>query len=491
MMAAGLFDTSLRLWAYVVAVLTVLLALVASLHAILYKRDPRSAALWVGLVWLIPLGGPVLYFVLGINRIRRRALLLRGSPGRPVPPETGPTSSTGSAEVLAGSLPAATQHLTLLATLLDKVVSRPLVPGNRVEPLVNGDAAFPAMLEAIAGAQRSVALSTYIFDRDEVGLAFARTLGAAARRGVEVRVLIDATGTRYSWPTILGALRREGVRHARFLPVFPFGRLVAINLRIHRKILVVDGRIGFTGGLNLRVGHWLSRQPRYPVQDLQFRVEGPVVAHLRDTFSEDWQFTTGEVLTGPDWFPALKPAGPVFARGIADGPDEDFEVLRWALLGALAAAQRSVRVMTPYFLPDAALISALNVAALRGVAVDILLPAKSNLPSVQWASQAHWWQVLERGCRLWLTPPPFDHSKLCIVDDCWVLVGSTNWDPRSLRLNFEFNVECYDPALARRLAGWFEQRRSAARAVTLDEVDARPVPIRLRDGLARLLTPFL
>lgn len=457
-------------------------------HAVIYKRDPRSAALWVGLIWMLPFLGALLYFALGVNRIRRRAVLLRG--GRELfagPPAT----ARFEPEHLAELLPAEARHVESLARAGDRVLSRPLLAGNRIMPLINGDETYPRMLAAIRGAERSVTLATYIFDRDEVGRSFAAALGEAVRRGVAVRILIDATGTRYSWPSILGVLRREGVPHARFLRAFPVSRLLTMNLRNHRKLLVVDGKVGFTGGLNIRVGHWLSRQPAHPVQDLHFQVEGPVVAQLQEVFADDWQFTTGEVLRGADWFPPLSAVGPVLARGIADGPDEDFEKLRWLLLSALAVARRSVRVATPYFLPEPALISALNVAALRGVAVDILLPEKNNLPAVQWASRAHWWQVLERGCRLWLTPPPFDHSKLMVVDEAWLLVGSANWDPRSLRLNFEFNIECYDPALARQLIEIFEAKRARARQVTLEEVDARSLPARLRDGVARLFTPYL
>lgn len=477
-----------RAWQYLVAGLSVLLSVVASVHAVLYKRDPRSAVLWAALAWMVPLGGAVLYFVLGINRIRRRAAVLRGDLERyRATPHVAPCAP----EALEALLPPPLGHLSGLAGAVGNVVARPLVPGNRLEPLVNGDRAYPAMLEAIAAARRSISLSTYIFDRDEAGLAFAEALGAAVRRGVEVRVLIDATGTRYSWPPILGRLRREGVRYARFLPTFPLWRLVSMNLRNHRKLLVVDGRTGFTGGMNIRVGHWLERNPRHPVQDLQCRVTGPVVAQLQEVFADDWRFTTGERLRGESWFPPLEPAGPVMARGISDGPDEDLDMLRWALLAALSAARRSIRIATPYFLPEPSVISALNVAALRGVQVDILLPAKNNLPLVHWASQAHWWQVLERGCRLWLSPPPFDHTKLCLVDDGWSLIGSANWDPRSLRLNFEFNLECYDPAFALELGAVFQRKLSQARPVSLDQVDGRGLAVRLRDGVARLLTPYL
>ena len=219
----------------------------------------------------------------------------------------------------------------------------------------------------------------------------------------------------------------------------------------------------------------------------------------------------------PRWFTALRPPrfayvgsldGRVDVDRIAEvaaafpdgtvavvGPmldDEHFERLRITLLAAIASARLSVMVVTPYFLPDAAIVTALNVAALRGVEVDILLPAKSNLPIVQWASTAQLWQVLERGCRVWLTPPPFDHTKLTVVDRAWVLFGSSNWDPRSLRLNFEFDVECYDCELAEKLQQWLRaERLREARPVKLADVDGRRLPMRLRDGLARLLSPYL
>jgi cardiolipin synthase len=485
---ASLWSLEVGPWHLVFAGVALLLCIAASGNAVLYKRDSRSAIGWVGFIWLVPLVGAALYFIFGVNRIRRQAVVLRRRLERYRAHEKQPECSP---EELHRHLPGHTGHLNMLARVVGGVVKRPLLPGNRIDPLVGGDEAFPAMLEAIQQARQTVSFCTYIFDRDEVGLAFARALGDATRRGVEVRVLIDATGTRYSWPTILHTLRREGIRHARFLPSFALWHLMAMNLRTHRKILVADGRIGFTGGMNIRVGHCLQRHPKSPVQDIHFRVRGPVVTQLQEVFADDWLFTTGESLRGDAWFPKPEAAGQVLARGVPDGPDEDFEKLRWTLLGALAIARHSVRIVTPYFLPDQAVVSALNLAAMRGVQVDIILPARSNLPFVDWASRAMWWQVLKHGCRIWLTPPPFDHSKLMVLDDCWVLLGSANWDARSLRLNFEFNLECYDLELAQRSHDLIEARRNSAHLVTLQEMDARPLPIRLRDGIARLLTPYL
>jgi cardiolipin synthase len=383
------------------------------------------------------------------------------------------------------------EHLRMLARVVDCVATRPLAGGNRIQALLNGDEAFPAMLAAIESATTSISLATYIFDRDRSGKQFAAALGRAVQRGVQVRVLIDDAGARYSWPPILRALKRARVPVARFLPTFPIWHFMTMNLRNHRKSLIVDGRTAFTGGINIRQGNVLKENPRRPVQDLHFQIEGPVVTQLQEAFVNDWAFATNEALEGLAWFPELENSGNVIARAITDGPDEDFEKLRWTLLAALAEAQSSVQIVTPYFLPDPALTTALNLVAMRGVRVDIILPANSNLPFVDWASRAMWWQVLERGCRLWLTPAPFDHSKLMIVDGHWVLFGSANWDTRSLRLNFELNVECYGRDFAREMEAVVQQKLRGAHEVTLAEADGRPVLVKLRDAAARLFSPYL
>jgi len=476
-------DQLSRFWPHLAAGFDFLAALLASIHALLHKRDSRAATLWIGVIWLLPLFGPILYLALGVNRIRRRAVSLgvHNTFTRPIPTNLGEPQNEGA------------EHLKMLARAVSRVVKRPLTAGNKIQPLVNGDQAFPAMLAAIESAKKSVSLSSYIFDNDASGKQFVAALARAVQRGVSVRVLIDAAGTRYSWPPVTWKLRLAGIPFAKFLPasVFTPWRVATLNLRNHRKSLVVDGQVAFTGGMNIRHGNVLADQPKSPVQDLHFRVGGPVVAQLQEAFANDWAFTTKETLDGEIWFPEAKESGDVIARVITDGPDADYDKLRWTLLAALAEAQTAVKILTPYFLPDNALVTALNLAALRGVRVDIILPARNNLPYVHWASRALWWQVLERGCHIWLTPPPFDHSKLMIVDGHWVLLGSANWDARSLRLNFELNVECYGPGFAQEMEKVIGKKTCAAREVTLAEADGRSLPAKLRDAIARLFSPYL
>jgi cardiolipin synthase len=463
----------------VLSALAIAAALAASGHAIIYKREARSAALWLAVIWLAPAAGAILYALLGVNRVRRRAAALRGDMVR--------VRATSS----GGAVPDAASPLSQLASLVGKVSGRPLLEGNSLEMLAGGAQAYPAMLEAIGSARGSIMLASYIFHGDGIGARFVEALAAALARGVEVRVLIDDVNARFSPRNAVKPLRRAGVPVGVFNPTVIPARLHAANLRNHRKILVVDGRVAFTGGLNIDRRYWNPEAPERAFRDTHFRLGGPAVAHLAEVFADDWQFSTGEALRGGPWFPELSAAGNGLARGVEAGPDESLDRLRWTLIGALNAAQSSARICTPYFIPDSALISALNAAALRGVEVDILLPGKSDLPHMQWAAWAQLWQVLERGCRVWSSTGPFDHSKLMVVDGAWSLVGSANWDTRSLRLNFELDLECYGGGLAPALESLLLEKRANSREVTLAEVDARPLPIKLRDGAARLFAPYL
>jgi cardiolipin synthase len=481
--------------------LAIFAALVASGHAIIYKREARSAMLWVLVVWLLPILGPVLYLLLGVNRLRTEAVALRrGMIRHRTTADAIPCDSEGA------FLPRESIHLHPLAQLGCRVTDRQLLPGNTIHPLIDGSKAYPAMLAAIDNANESIALSTYIFDAAGIGEKFIDALDRAQQRGVQVRVLIDAMGAKYCRPSIVKTLRARNIPTALFNQPWRAPWLSTFNLRNHRKILVTDGKLGFIGGFNIKREYWTdptmgppgsslassSDAPPNLYRDLHFRLEGPVVAHLSEVFVDDWQFTTREDLPGPKWFPSLTPIpNGAPARGIEAGPDESYDRLRWVIIGAINAARKNIRIATPYYLPDSAIISALNAAALRGVQVDILLPEKSNLFYINWATFGQLWQTLERGCRVFVNPGPFDHSKLFIIDNTWSLIGSANWDARSLRLNFEFCVEAYDPGLAFQLDQIFDTRLTNARQLTLEQIDARPLPIKLRDAFFRLFTPYL
>ncbi len=475
-------------WPWIIAAIHLGLMLGASAHVVLTKRDPRAAIGWIGIVWLAPIVGTLIYLVFGINRIRRKARALRKGVGQR---DSSPGNRSVPDDVIHRILGEESQQLAPLAGFVNRLTQERLVDGNHITPLCGGQATYAAMLAAIDSAQRSVALLTYIFDNDSVGQTFVEALARAKERGCEVRVLIDSVGTRYTWPTIMHALRSRDIRAAAFNPTLIPGKLHYTNLRNHRKITVIDGQIGFTGGMNLRAGHLCEPGTKHPVEDMHFQIEGPVVAHLRDTFAEDWEYSTGEALDGPLWNPPLRPSGQSVCRGIADGPDIEHDKIRLTIMGAIGCARQSVEIVTPYFLPEQPMINALNVAAMRGVAVHIILPEQGNLALVQWACMAQLWQILQRGCRVWLSPQPFDHTKLMVVDGAWSLIGSANWDPRSLRLNFEFNVECYDRDLAGQLAAIVHGKRARSREISLADVDGRPLWMRLRDGVCRLALPYL
>jgi len=463
---------------WILAFLLLLLALFSAGHALLNKRDPRAALGWI-VVCLIPAIGVGLYWLLGVNRIRTQARDLQGR-GTDLFWQTSGITPPSEAD------PAAGNHRPL-RRLADSVTRRPLVAGNRVEVLHNGEEAYPAMLQAIAEARRSVLLSTYIFDSDATGRRFAAALKDAAERGVEVRVLVDALGERYSFPPARRLMRRSRVRLVRFLPLL--GRGLHLNLRNHRKLLIVDGFIGFTGGMNIGDRHLAKSGNPRRVIDIHFRFHGPVVAQMQQAFLEDWHFAAREMIS-PDP-PPPRLANGALCRGISIGPNEDFEKLTWILIGALASAGQRVRIMTPYFIPDRTLISAINAAALRGVVVEIVLPEKNNLPYLAWATRSYLWELLQYGCRIYFQPPPFVHSKLLLVDEHYALIGSANLDPRSLRLNFEFNMEIHDPRFAGELGHHFDAVRTRSRQVSLQEMDARPLPSKIRDGFAKLFSPYL
>ena len=474
-------------WPYIVALASGVIGITAAIHAAMTKEDPRAAIAWVGVILLSPFIGAAIYLVAGINRIRRVSI---GNKRFRAESRHHRSAIHGSGD--AARLVPPEPRFQSIKTLGDRVAPFPLIGGNRIDPLVGGDEAYPAMLDAIGAAKRHIALSSYIFDNDEIGRQFAEALVAARQRGVEVRVLIDAVGARYSRPPIVGALKEGGVAVQLFLGG-PLGfRLPYANLRNHRKIMVVDGATGFTGGMNIRAGFHSEFAGAAVGRDMHFRVSGPVVDQLLAVFADDWSFTTGETLEGDAWIGGTaRLAGASAARCIVSGPDSHLAATHTMIMGAISVARRRIAICSPYFLPDQQLVGAIGVAARRGVDVDIVIPAANNLRLVDFAMTAQLDQVISAGCRVWRSRGTFDHAKLMTVDEHWALLGSSNLDPRSLRLNFELDMEVFDPDLVARLDAHIRARMSDAWQETLQTLRARPFWKRLRNRVVWLASPYL
>ena len=366
-------------------------------HALIRKRSSRSAAGWVGLCLLFPLGGATLYWLIGQNRIFRRAEKLQER----FPDRDELASSARVSEALLRPVAVDERELESLldvARTADAITRRPLLAGNRVTPLEDGDATYPRMLDAIRGATETVDLCTYLFDGERTVPAFVRALAEAQERDVRVRVLLDGLGDLVAWRAASRALRRAGLEVALFIPPSLSERGLHINLRNHRKLMVVDGRIAFTGGINLRDVHEIRRQPpgAWLARDLHFELEGPAVAQLELVFEEDWAFATRRPfhLRAPR---CEAEVGSARVRAIPDGPDEQRDTLKWIVIGSIGSARRVVRLMTPYFIPPHELEAALIAASLRGVEVRVLLPGTIDHRFVHWAARAMIGDLLKRG----------------------------------------------------------------------------------------------
>jgi cardiolipin synthase len=487
-----MFDTLFAHWGQVLAILSIAMGATAAVHAAMTKEEVRAAIGWVGVIILSPIVGALLYAFAGVNRIRRASLVSQRNALFQRDAQGVLASFDAEGDTVGAAFGG---RFKAMKTLGDRVARYALSTGNTIEMLESGDAAYAAMKAAIDGAERSILLETYIFDRDPIGLRIADALIAAVKRDLSVRVLIDAVGARYSVPSIMGYLRDGGVQVNVFNGNVIIGlRLPYANLRTHRKIIVIDGRIAFTGGMNIRKGFTKEFATGQCALDTHFCITGPAVADLFNTAAEDWRFATGEILRGDHWripMPANAPGAPVFMRVIASGPDRSVETNHKMLIGAMSVARNSIRIMSPYFLPDRELISALVTAARRGVEVDIVVPTANNLVLVDRAMTAQFDQMLKDYCRIWRADGPFNHSKLLVVDGTWAYVGSSNLDPRSLRLNFEVDLEVMDRGFAGAIHAHIGDIFEHATPVELARLRARPFIIRLIERILWLGSPYL
>jgi cardiolipin synthase len=362
-----------------------------------------------------------------------------------------------------------------------------IVGGNQVVALLNGDEIFPAMLQAIRSAQKTITMETYIYWAGEIGEQFAVALSERSRAGVKVHVLIDWIGSSKMDKSSVAMMERAGVAVKKYRPLrwYNLGR---VNKRTHRKLLVVDGRIGFTGGVGIAeiwTGH--AQDPAH-WRDSHFQVGGPVVAEMQAAFMDNWIEATGAVLHGDEYFPPLAPAGPLAAQLFYSSPSGGSESMELMYLLAITAAEQSIYLSSAYFVPDALTKDALMNALKRGVTIQIITPGKHmDSKIVRGASRSRWGDLLAAGAQMYEYEPTMYHCKVFIVDELLVSVGSTNWDPRSFGLNDEANLNIYDADFARRQVEVFRQDLTKSRQVTLAQWRARPFREKLMERLESLL----
>lgn len=367
----------------------------------------------------------------------------------------------------------------------------PLVGGNRVQALKNGHEIFPAMLDAIRGAQHSITFETYIFWSGTIGQEFADALGERARAGVPVHVLLDWWGSDSMEDLHLQNMKAAGVEMRRYNPL----RLTAlgrVNHRTHRKLLIVDGQIGFTGGVGIADAWRGNAQDPQHWRDTHFRVEGPVVAQMQAAFLDNWVTVTGRMQTGPAYLPQLEPEGPHEAQAFTSSPGGGAESVQFMYLLSIAAARSTVRLSMAYFIPDNVAIKTFLAARSRGVRVQIILPGShADRQIVRRASRFEWGPLLRAGVEIYEYQPTMYHCKVMIVDELWTSVGSTNFDSRSFSVNDEINLNVYDAGFAREHVHAFELDLRESRRVTLADWQNRPWTDKLLDALAGLFSSQL
>jgi len=455
---------------YLTTTLVILISVFAALHALLNKQDPRAALGWITLCVFVPIFGPILYLFLGINRSSAAGLI----------PASKPNSCVRNADHDTPDHP------------LDRVASKlsrfPCSRDNRVRLLRNGEQAYPVMLNAIENARSSVLLCTYIFDSDDIGQKFVAALTACVKRGVEVRVLVDSIGSLYSLPSAIRLLRKAHVPTSRFLPLL-HRHSWQFNMRNHRKMLVIDGDQAFTGGMNIGSRHMVGRHRARSSEDVQFQIDGDAAKSLAKLFCEDWEFATRTPL---DLGVSERHGfGETICRPISDGPGADFGTLPKLLLGLIGTAARSITIVTPYFLPPPVITGALVGASLRGVKVQLLIPERTNLPYVTWATEHALAPIVDSSISVYMQPKPFSHTKMLLIDDDFLQIGSYNMDVRSLRLNFELAVNILDRSLRSDIDSDIEIRMARSKQVDSSYLRARSLPIRIRNAIFWLFTPYL
>ncbi|MDD5483388.1 MAG: cardiolipin synthase [Kiritimatiellae bacterium] len=466
------------------------------------RRESASTLLWIFTAWAFPVIGPLFYLFFGINRVPRKALR-KHETDRHLQSER---RARNNVSISAAALCSARETLSAgpdkndilyLNRTLDRILPEtPLLAGNTIVPLVDGAQAYPAMLQAINNARRHIHLQTFIIGNDETGRQFMEALAARAEEGVKVRFLFDRFG---STAAVVGGLleryvRRKNMQISGWTQANPLKRPFQINLRNHRKIMVVDGRAAFTGGINLRADN-IAAGSEKSIRDYHFMIQGPVVQELQYSFLSDWYFVTEEnarTLLEADHFPRPSSPGTALARIVNSGPTpEEMEAIKKVFFECINWSRRELLLIMPYFAPSPDILQALKSAALRGVDVRLLFPRKNNHLYTGLAGKALYEELLGDGVRIFEREPPFMHAKALVADSKLALVGSANMDMRSLRLNYESNLLVFDDAFVRSLRAIVRADFAQSVEIDPDQWRRRPLARKMLENTFYLMTPVL
>ena len=449
---------------------------------LLRRKEPAATIAWLLAVLLMPFVGALAFLMFGNTRLERRAVEHRKRKGRvrsKIPSVSGNLATPIDAR---GQLQ--------LYRLLDNINPMPPVAGNEIDIYDDMHRNFADQLQAIDEARHHVHVEYYIVQPDRSGHRFRDALIAAARRGVQVRFLYDAVGSMGLSKEFLAAMRAVGIAASACNPFRIWTHRFVFNFRNHRKILVADGKVGFTGGSNIG-DEYLGESEIGVWRDTHLRLVGPVVQQLQRVFLEDWAFVTGEELTGEELFPRSRRFGDVIAQVVPGGPDTEIKTYHELYFSAIANAVERIRIMTPYFVPSEALLVGLQTAARRGVDVRIATPGKSTHDFVHLAGRSYYQDLLDAGVGIYEFQGGFLHSKTLTIDGRWSVVGTANLDNRSMKLNFEIGVVLYDAALTRAIDEIFDRNAIDSRRIDQKKWNDRRLVQRIAENSARLFSPIL
>ncbi|MBX3444136.1 MAG: cardiolipin synthase [Planctomyces sp.] len=451
------------------------------------RRHPASSVAWIFAIVALPFVGGLFFLVFGINRVnrrkRRRRQVVQTVEARR-PSLEGFTSPVDED-------PNACETERRIARLAARVEGGPVTVGNAIVLFNDTNIALRRIEEAIEAARSTIHLEYYIWQPDRTGKRVRDLLVAKARQGVQVRFLYDGLGSLRLTRKFLRPLVGGGAVAAPFVPGRNFRERWSINLRSHRKIVVVDGETGFTGGMNIgdeyhgrdkAIGYW---------RDTHLMLQGPAVLQLQQVFAEDWYYATGEELSGDAIFPQPRRCGYTLAQVISSGPDGETRELHSVMFAAINEARTHILLTTSYFVPTEPLTMALCTAAARGVRVRLIVPARSDHRWVVLAGRSYYGELLEAGVEIHEYRRGMMHAKTLTVDGVWSLVGTANFDPRSLLLNFEVGLALYDAAIARELEQHFEADLEHCRSIRREEWERRPVRSIFAENVCRLFSPVL